>query len=85
MSNEILYFKEGCIGWIVFNRPEAQNALNYAMTEGLEKTLNQINAEDNVRVVILTGQGEKSFMAGSDIRELKERDTISGCLDSQKR
>jgi len=85
MSDVVLYSKEDHIGWIVLNRLEAMNALNYAMVDALDGVLNQARGDEGVRVVILTGQGDKSFMAGSDIKELMERTTLSGWDNSQKR
>jgi enoyl-CoA hydratase/carnithine racemase len=57
MSKAVLYYKEDSVIWIIFNRPEAQNGLNYAMTEELEEGLNQTEADREVRVAILIGQG----------------------------
>jgi enoyl-CoA hydratase len=55
---------------ITFNRPKALNALNQALLAELSQALDDIAADEDVRVLILTGAGEKAFVAGADIGEL---------------
>ena len=63
------YVQEGQIGIITINRPEALNALNSQVLDDLSATLDSVNL-DEVRCLILTGAGEKSFVAGADIGEM---------------
>ena len=65
----INYEAEGMVGVITINRPKALNALNSQVLEELDQTLNAVDLE-SVRVLILTGAGEKSFVAGADIGEM---------------
>ena len=65
----INYEAEGMVGVITINRPKALNALNSQVLEELDQTLNAVDLEC-VRVLILTGAGEKSFVAGADIGEM---------------
>lgn len=65
----ITYEVEGQIGIITINRPKALNALNSTVLEELDQTLNAVDLE-NIRCLILTGAGEKSFVAGADIGEM---------------
>lgn len=65
----VLYEQEGTLGIITINRPEALNALNEAVLGELETTLNAVD-QSSVRCLILTGQGEKSFVAGADISRM---------------
>ena len=65
----ITYEVEGQIGIITINRPKALNALNRTVLEELDKTLDAVDQE-TVRCLILTGAGEKSFVAGADIGEM---------------
>ncbi len=60
---------EGQIGIITINRPKALNALNSAVLDELDKTLDAVDQEA-IRCLILTGAGEKSFVAGADIGEM---------------
>ncbi len=62
----ITYEVEGQIGIITINRPKALNALNSAVLDELDKTLDAVDQEA-IRCLILTGAGEKSFVAGADI------------------
>ena len=62
----ITYEVEGQIGIITINRPKALNALNSAVLDELDKTLDAVDQEA-IRCLILTGSGEKSFVAGADI------------------
>ena len=68
----LLYEKKDGIGFITFNRPKVLNALNRKMVEELQQALLDARADDGVRVIIMTGAGEKSFVAGADIGELAQ-------------
>ncbi|WP_312128665.1 enoyl-CoA hydratase [Lysinibacillus capsici] len=62
---------EGSIGLITLSRPEAANAMSIQLLHELSDTLDQINGDPAVRVVLLTGAGEKAFCAGADLKERK--------------
>ncbi len=66
----ILYEKRNGIGYLTINRPEKLNALNQKVIAELDECFGGIQSDDEVRVVILTGMGEKAFVAGADIGEL---------------
>jgi enoyl-CoA hydratase/carnithine racemase len=61
----------GNIGLITLSRPEAANAMSVQLLNDLSATLDKINADPAVRVVLLTGAGEKAFCAGADLKERK--------------
>src|SRR5262245_20674249 len=63
---------------ITVNRPKVLNALNTATLEELRRTILALKADDDVRAVIVTGAGEKSFVAGADINELAVQSPASG-------
>lgn len=67
--NFITYEQEGFVGVITINRPKALNALNSEVLKELNATLNAVDLE-NTRALVLTGAGEKSFVAGADIAEM---------------
>lgn len=69
-SNLILCFEEG-LAVIVINRPQALNALNTETITQIGQALDEIEADPKNRVLLITGAGEKAFVAGADIRELK--------------
>jgi enoyl-CoA hydratase len=66
----IIYQVDEGIATITFNRPKALNALNAALLEEFSQALDAIAADENIRVLVLTGAGDKSFVAGADITEL---------------
>jgi enoyl-CoA hydratase len=66
----ILFQVDEGIATITFHRPKALNALNQALLAEWSQALDAIAAEEDIRVLILTGAGEKSFVAGADIAEL---------------
>ncbi|NLL80092.1 MAG: enoyl-CoA hydratase [Clostridiales bacterium] len=65
----VLYEQKDAIGIITINREKALNALNSTVLDELDKTLDAVNLEE-VRCLILTGAGQKSFVAGADIGEM---------------
>ena len=74
----ILYQKKDGIAYITFNRPKVMNALNRQTVEELERALRDAKSDEAVRVLILTGAGEKSFVAGADIGELAQQSPVNG-------
>jgi enoyl-CoA hydratase len=74
----LLYEKRDRIGFITFNRPKVLNALNRRTMEELSHILTAAREDEDVRVLILTGAGEKSFIAGADISELAVQTPVSG-------
>jgi len=61
------------IGLITFNQPEKRNAMSVAMWDGLTQILDAFEADDNVRVVVLTGAGPKAFVSGADISQFDQQ------------
>ena len=74
----ILFEKKDSIAYITFNRPTVLNALNRKTVEELRDALLEVRDDSSVRVLILTGAGEKSFVAGADIGELAQRTPVDG-------
>jgi enoyl-CoA hydratase len=79
MSYEnILFEKKDGIATITFNRPKVLNALNRKTVEELQSALLDARDDASVRVLILTGAGEKAFVAGADIGELSQQTPVNG-------
>src|SRR3989454_1053776 len=76
--SNILCEKKNSIAYVTVNRPKVLNALNMATMEELRSAFHDIKNDTGVRVVILTGAGEKAFIAGADIGELAKHDAVSG-------
>ncbi|MDR3592147.1 MAG: short-chain-enoyl-CoA hydratase [Negativicutes bacterium] len=74
----LLFEKEGGIGIVTINRPKALNALNADTIKELDKMADQLANDDEVKVVILTGAGDKAFVAGADITEMQPMSAMEG-------
>jgi enoyl-CoA hydratase len=74
----LLYEKKDGIAYITFNRPKVLNALNRKTMEELQQVLLDAREDAAVQVVILTGSGEKAFVAGADINELAQQTPVNG-------
>lgn len=77
MADFILYEVEGAVGTITINRPKALNALNSQVLDELNETLDAVDL-DTVRCLVLTGAGDKSFVAGADIAEMSSLTKAEG-------
>jgi enoyl-CoA hydratase len=73
MSEVILQEREGRVAILTVNRPDKLNALNQAVRDSMFTALQQLEQEPAVGVVVITGAGEKSFIAGADIAEFEGR------------
>lgn len=72
----ILFEKKDKIVYITINRPKVLNALNWQTMKEIRDAFLSIKEENTVRGVIVTGAGEKSFIAGADIKELATKDAV---------
>lgn len=79
----LLYNKEGGIGTVIVNRPEVLNALSQSVYAELNGLFKEIEEDDEVHVVILTGSGEKAFIAGADIAAMQPMNStgVRGFID----
>ncbi len=79
MSDVLLLEKlEGRVGLLTVNRPDKMNALNNEVRDSLFAALEALRHDDDVRVVVITGSGDRAFIAGADIGEFKD----AGAVDS---
>jgi enoyl-CoA hydratase len=70
-ENELLVEQIGATLRITFNRPQARNALTFSMYQGMADAIQSIDPGSSVKVVLITGAGEKAFAAGTDISQFK--------------
>lgn len=80
----LIFSVEDGIAIITFNRPKALNALNAELIQELSRALDEIAENEAIRVLILTGAGEKAFVAGADITELATYNSLQAKLFSKK-
>jgi len=60
------------VAWVTINRPEARNALNKAVRDGLFAQVRRFNEDDDAKVLVLTGAGDRAFCAGGDLKEMAD-------------
>src|SRR5207244_10316005 len=76
--DNLLLEQSGAVAIVTVNRPKVLNALNAPTLDELRRVALQMKHDDSVRVVVLTGAGDKSFIAGADINELAVQTPVSG-------
>ncbi len=75
MEDKILYEVKNMVAYITICRPKKMNSITKAMAEDLNRLAPEINADDQVRVVVLSGEGERAFSTGSDINLIHQYGT----------
>jgi enoyl-CoA hydratase len=63
--------KEGALGWMVFNNPARRNAVSIDMWEAIPRVIERFESDDEVRVIVLAGAGDKAFVSGADISQFE--------------
>ena len=81
----VLYEVREGVGWITFNRPEARNAMTFAMYERLAAIAAAADEDPAIRVLVLTGAGERAFAAGTDIGQFRAFRTAEDAFDYEAR
>jgi len=85
MYKTLVYEKKDNIGLLTINRPEKMNAISAELTDEMERFLDEVEKDDELRVLVITGAGDKAFVAGADINELVDRDGKTGRKVSRER
>ena len=70
---ELIVRKEGHTGWLIFSNVARHNAMTYDMWKGMPAALADFDADPNVRVIALKGDGDKAFVSGADISEFADK------------
>ena len=73
MTDKMLMCRDGAIGHMIFNQPEKRNAVSLAMWERAREILDEFEQDPEIRVVVLSGAGGKSFVSGADISEFESQ------------
>ncbi len=85
MTDDLLYEVRGDIGHVLVNRPGARNAFTYAMYDRLAEICREVNDDQRVKALILSGAGGKAFAAGTDIAQFRALVTPQDSLDYEAR
>ena len=72
MSDNIFTEQKGAVGWIVFNNPARHNAVSLEMWQSADDALRRFQYDDTVRLIAITGAGEKAFISGADISKFED-------------
>lgn len=83
--NELLYDVRDGVAYLTFNRPQARNALTFAMYDRLAAICAQANDDRSIRAMVLAGAGDKAFAAGTDISQFRAFDKDQDALDYEAR
>src|SRR5947207_2970475 len=81
----IIVERDGAVATITISREKVRNALNEATTEEIHAALREIEADDALRVAIITGAGDKAFAAGADINELRAQPSATAARQMSQR
>jgi enoyl-CoA hydratase len=85
VGDDLLYRVEDGIAHLTFNRPQARNAMTFAMYERMAAICEELNGDDSVKALILTGAGDKAFASGTDISQFRAFKTPQDALDYESR
>lgn len=84
-GEDILYEVRDGIGFLTFNRPQARNAMTFAMYERMAQICADANETRDIRALVLTGAGEKAFAAGTDMSQFRAFDKEEDALAYEAR
>ena len=84
-TEDLIYVVEDGIARLTFNRPQARNALTFAMYERMAEICEEVNADRAIKAMILTGAGDKAFASGTDISQFRAFKTTQDALDYEAR
>ena len=84
-TNDILFEVRDGIGRVTFDRPQARNAFTFQMYERLAEICQEANEDSAIKVLILTGAGDKAFASGTDINEFRAFKTPQDAIDYEAR
>src|SRR4051812_12261071 len=71
MTDRLIAERKGPVGWITFSNPERHNAMNMEMWQALPQAIAGFESDDDVKVIVLRGAGDRAFISGADISEFE--------------
>ncbi len=84
-NQDVLFERRGPVAWLTFNRPEARNAMTFAMYDELVRICDEVESDPDIRVLVLTGAGEKAFVAGTDISQFRSFKEPNDAIEYESR
>jgi len=82
-TREVLYDADGGVARVTINRPDRRNAMSYGVMQGLREAMARAKADQGVRVVVLTGAGDRAFCAGADLGGIAENAGAAAAHDGR--
>lgn len=79
--SDLEHERRGAAAWVTFNRPQARNAMTFAMYEALHERCDEADADDEIRALVLRGAGGKAFVAGTDVAQFQAFRSGQDALD----
>lgn len=84
-TQDVLFERRGQVAWLTFNRPQARNAMTFEMYDAILRACDAVEADPDIRVLVLTGAGDKAFVAGTDISQFQSFTNPQDALDYESR
>ena len=81
MTSDISSEQQGTTLWVTFNRPEARNAMTFAMYEDLARLCDEMPTDGSIRAMVVSGAGGRAFAAGTDMTQFRAFETAQDALD----
>ena len=73
ITDKLIVEKKDGVGYIGLNQPQKHNAIAYEMWQGIAQLMDDFEADDQVRVIVLSGEGGRAFSAGADISQFEQK------------
>ncbi|HEV8439043.1 MAG TPA: enoyl-CoA hydratase/isomerase family protein [Methylomirabilota bacterium] len=83
-SDDVIVVRDGPIVTLTFNRPAARNAMTWRMYERLQQVCDEVDGDDSVRVLVLTGAGGEAFVSGTDISQFTAFETAAAGIQYER-
>lgn len=83
-TTDVRFERRGPVAWLTFNRPQARNAMTFAMYDALARVCEEVEADEQLRVLVLTGAGDRAFVAGTDISQFQTFTDPQHALDYEE-
>ncbi len=84
-TDKMIARKDGAVGRMIFNNPERRNAVSLEMWVAMEEIVGDFNADDAIRVIVLSGAGDKAFVAGADISRFADERSSAAAIEDYGR
>ncbi len=83
-TEDLIFEVETPIAWLTFNRPQARNAMTWAMYEGLHAACERVDTDEAIRILVLRGAGDRAFVSGTDISQFQAFQTAEDALNYER-